>query len=175
LVRKQKTGKMNAAQSPFLARFVPFCRFIYRGDRGERGIQTPIESAAVESLRPESLTWTGLLAQWVRFAQASAALPKGDAEGDRWRASVPAVINLQAVTFALGDLDRLAASERPLALDKAELIIRDSRRQLQELWGDAMTPTLHELCNDADDALRARQMQLQLQESPSPEKNNDDA
>ena len=48
---------------------------------------------------PEALTWTGLLTQWVQFAQATLALPD-EAEGPRWRASTPAIINLQAVTFA---------------------------------------------------------------------------
>ena len=39
-------------------------------------------------LRPSDLTWTALLARWIEFAKASVALPD-DAEGDRWRSSVP--------------------------------------------------------------------------------------
>src|SRR5262245_40321112 len=49
------------------------------------------------------LTWPALLGHWTAFAQNSLALPK-TADGDRWRAAVPAIIGLQALTHALGDL-----------------------------------------------------------------------
>lgn len=107
----------------------------------------------MSSLHPEVLTWTGLLGQWMQFAQASLALPD-DAQGPRWRASVPAVINLQAVTFALADLDRVSASERALALDKAEILIRQSSGQLNEIWsGQSMSAQLSEIAADAQAAL----------------------
>jgi hypothetical protein len=108
-------------------------------------------------LRPEALTWTGLLAQWVRFAQASLALP-AEGDGARWRASVPAIINLQAVTFALADLDRLPAHEHALALDKAEMLINSSVAELDGIWtGGITSPLLIEICDDAKAALRIRQ------------------
>lgn len=108
-------------------------------------------------LNPEALTWTGLLAQWVRFAQASLALPKDQAgDADRWRASVPAVINLQAVTFALADLGRLPADERAVALDKAEMLINDNAQQLERIWREgSRSPALDEICADARAALQA--------------------
>jgi hypothetical protein len=110
----------------------------------------------VDSPVPEALTWTGLLAQWVRFAQASLALPDdADGSGSRWRASVPAIINLQAVTFALADLDRLAADELALALDKAEILISDNERLLAAIWNAGMTPSLREICDDARATLDA--------------------
>src|SRR4029450_11570065 len=93
----------------------------------------------MSSLGPEALTWTGLLSQWIRFAQASLALPD-EAEGPRWRASVPDIINLQAVTFALADLDRRAADERALALDKSDMLISKSAQHLARAWDHAARP-----------------------------------
>lgn len=111
---------------------------------------------------PETdLTWPALLAHWTAFAKASLALPK-NAEGDRWRAAVPAIIGLQAVTFALGDLDRLRAApsdadgERALAIDRAELLIRKHGAELHDLWaGEPLHPELARLIEDARAALAA--------------------
>jgi hypothetical protein len=107
----------------------------------------------MNELHPETLTWTALLAKWMDFARASVALPD-DAEGQRWRDAVPAVINLQAVTFALGDVERLESSDRPHARDKAELLIRENVRRLNEIWrGDTMPASLLETSFDAREAL----------------------
>ncbi|MDY7108979.1 MAG: hypothetical protein SYC29_10125, partial [Planctomycetota bacterium] len=104
-------------------------------------------------LHPETLTWTALLGTWMDYARASVAAPK-DAEGDRWRAAVPAVINLQAVTFALADLARLPVEDRPLARDRAELLIVDNAAKLHELWrGEEMPESLIEISEDARAAL----------------------
>lgn len=101
------------------------------------------------------LTWPGLLAHWTAFAQASVALPK-NAEGDRWRAAVPAIISLQAVTFALGDLDKLSADEdRAVAQDKAQIVMRGAMKQLHELWNaDPLPDELAALGSDASTALK---------------------
>jgi hypothetical protein len=105
------------------------------------------------ALHPEILTWTSLLSQWMRFAQAAVALP-ADAEGDRWRTSVPCVINLQAVTFALSDLARLPLDERALGRDRAELLIEDNAAKLADVWSDAAMPgSLAEIERDARDSL----------------------
>ncbi len=115
-------------------------------------------------LRPEALTWTGLLTQWVNFAQASLAIPV-EADGPRWRASVPAIINLQAVTFALGDLDRLPRDEQALAIDKAELIIKFAKRELSEIWNTGGPgPMIAEIMEDASLALHARQQGIRYSE-----------
>jgi len=107
----------------------------------------------MSSLHPETLTWTALLAKWMDFARASLAAPK-DAEGDRWRAAVPAVINLQAVTFALADLARLPEEERPLGRDRAELLIRENTAKLHDIWrGEPMPDSLLEISADARAAL----------------------
>lgn len=113
--------------------------------------------------RGSDLTWPALLAHWTQFAQSSLALPK-TAEGDRWRAAVPAIIGLQAVTFALGDLDRLAdassggaaGGERALALDKSDMLIRKHAAELHELWrGEPLHAELDSLVSDARAALAA--------------------
>ena len=109
----------------------------------------------MDSLHPEALTWTALLGRWMDFAKASVAMPK-DAEGDRWRACVPAVINLQAVTFALADLGELPVEERPLGRDKAEMIIRDNAGKVREPFrGVEMPDSRAEICADARAALEA--------------------
>ncbi|HMN40832.1 MAG TPA: hypothetical protein PKE29_08285 [Phycisphaerales bacterium] len=102
------------------------------------------------------LTWPALLARWTAFAQSSLALPK-TSDGDRWRSAVPAIINLQAVTFALGDLDTLSLDgERALAIDKADIIIRSSTGQLHALWRpDPLPSEVVGLIQDAGVALEA--------------------
>jgi hypothetical protein len=122
------------------------------------GFAHPTFNDGVSSLRPEALTWTGLLAQWVRFAQASLALPE-ELHGERWRASVPAVINLQAVTFALADLDQIPLDDHALALNKAEIIIRESDEQIRRAWAGAeISPMLREIQRDANLALDVRRL-----------------
>ena len=109
----------------------------------------------MESLHPEALTWTALLARWMDFARASLAMPE-DAEGERWRAAVPAVINLQAVTFALAELAQLSVDERPYGRDRAELLIRENAAKLEEIWrGQSMPPSLLEISADARAVLEA--------------------
>jgi hypothetical protein len=107
----------------------------------------------MDQLHPEALTWTALLGKWMDFAKASLALPD-DAEGDRWRASVTAVINLQAVTFALADLAQLPQGQRPFGRDRAEVMIRDNAGQLEQIWrGEPMPDELLEIGHDAHRAL----------------------
>jgi hypothetical protein len=106
-----------------------------------------------DDLGPTKLTWAALLGRWIEFAKASMALPD-DAEGDRWRESVAAVINLQAVTFALADLAPLPPDECALALDKSRIIIDDNVDRLHAIWSAQKLPvSLVELCQDAQLAL----------------------
>ncbi|MFI4898843.1 MAG: hypothetical protein ACIARR_13595 [Phycisphaerales bacterium JB059] len=79
------------------------------------------------------LTWATLLSKWTEFAQAAVALPR-EGEGGRWRDAVPAIITLQAVTHALGELDELDPAERPVAIDRAEIACRESVARLNALW-----------------------------------------
>lgn len=107
-------------------------------------------------LHPESLTWTALLGRWVDYARASLAIPS-DAAGASWQASVPAVINLQAVTFALSELAELGSDERAFALDKAAVLIRDGAADLARIWGDTPPESLVEVIDDAQIALACAQ------------------
>jgi len=105
---------------------------------------------------PTDLTWPALLAHWTAVAQSSLALPK-TADGDRWRAAIPSIINLQAVTFALADLGRLTQpGEKALAFDKSEIIIRSATGQLHALWrGDTLPEEVVKLIHDSGEALEA--------------------
>ena len=111
----------------------------------------------MQPLHPETLTWTALLGKWIEFAQTSVALPR-DAEGDRWRASVAPIVNLQAVTFALAELGDLPEVDRPLARDKAEMLIMENESTLETIWTASGLPdSLTEITSDARLALAVTQ------------------
>ncbi|MCK4873144.1 MAG: hypothetical protein KAS72_10500 [Phycisphaerales bacterium] len=114
-----------------------------------------------QELNPTRLTWAALLGRWIEFARAAVALPDDD-QGTRWKASVAPIIDLQAVTMALGQLDDLPDDERALGLDKAEILIRRDASVLGEIWRDAPLPAkLTELLDDARQALRQAQSATQ--------------
>ncbi len=94
-------------------------------------------------------TWAALLGAWTDFARSSAAFPKTP-EGDALRDAVPAIIGLQAVTFALRDIDRLHPDERPVSLETAALLIRQYASQLHDIWrGEDLHPEIAALIHDA--------------------------
>lgn len=96
-----------------------------------------------------TLTWPALLAHWMDFARSAVALPQ-TSEGDRWRESVAPIITLSAVTHALRELDSIDDGERPLALDRAEILCRDASARLHELWrGEEMPAELIEIVEDS--------------------------
>ncbi|MCC6425956.1 MAG: hypothetical protein IT435_03960 [Phycisphaerales bacterium] len=100
--------------------------------------------------RDDAITWAALLAKWTEFAQAALALPK-DEQGKRWRAAVPDIIALQAITHALSEIDSLTRpGERALGIDRAQIQIRTHGGNLHRLWGDEpLMPQLAELISDA--------------------------
>lgn len=103
----------------------------------------------------QSLSWAALLGHWTEFAQASLALPT-EGEGGRWRAAVPHVIALQAVTHALGELSRVDPQDRPSALDRATLSNREHATGLHKIWeGVPLPESVAELIADARTALDA--------------------
>ncbi len=105
--------------------------------------------------RPDPLTWTILLGKWVEFAQASLALPH-DAVGRRWKKSIAPIITLQAITFAAAEVGDLPIEERALALDKAEILLREAEADLARLWsGDARPKSIVEITTDARIAVTA--------------------
>ncbi len=66
------------------------------------------------------------------------------------------VITLQAVSFALRQLDDLPEDERALGLDRAEILIRRESGTLNSAWrGEPMPELLLDLVADAASALRA--------------------
>lgn len=103
-------------------------------------------------LRPRQLTWAALLGRWVEFARSALALPE-DTVGTAMRESVPDIIMLQAVWFALKDMDGLTTTEHALGLDRAEVLIDKHADALNRRWaGDGSTPMppqLQELIDDA--------------------------
>jgi hypothetical protein len=106
-------------------------------------------------LNPALLSWSALLSQCVQLAQAAVGLPGDDAAGRAWRASVPHVIRLQAVWFALQRQDELQMSERPLARDRAAVIHGEADAALREIWKTAETPEgIISLLHDVGDLLR---------------------
>ena len=109
-----------------------------------------------ESGSNDELTWASLLGQWAAFAQASKGLPK-DAAGERWRAAVAPIIELQAVTFALGDIDKLRIpGERAVGVDTAQILVRKDAAALHELWrGEELPKEVVLLIDDAQRALEA--------------------
>ena len=124
---------------------------------------TPPEPAEFEPLHPERLTWAVMLGRWVEFAKAAVALPgdemggvEGGKEGGRWRAAVPDVVGLQAVWFALGQMDELTEDERALGLDRAGVLIERHAGALRARWGGGKLPeALAELIDEAEAALAA--------------------
>jgi len=102
---------------------------------------------------PHKLTWAALLGRWIDFARSAVALPD-DAEGRAWKAAVPDIIGLQAVTMALGEADELDADERALGLDRARVLIDRHVTNLTHLFGEALHPKLEEMIDDARAALR---------------------
>lgn len=105
------------------------------------------------------LTWSALLAVWSDFARSAGALPKtGDA--GLLRRSVPGIIGLQSVTFALQHLDEIPAEEYCSGQDRASLTIRTLESELRSIWqNEAMPTALLGLITDATEALaRTRTM-----------------
>lgn len=98
---------------------------------------------------PAALTWTTLLAGWTEFAQSAVALPD-TGDGARWRQSVAPAIALHAVAMALRELIKIDPEERPLAMDRAEMTIREQAAILNQAWhGEPMPESLTELIDDA--------------------------
>ena len=98
---------------------------------------------------PDPTTWATLLGGWVQFAQRAVALPD-DAQGQRWKDSVAPAIGLHALAMALGEIYKLDQSERALAMDRAELGIKQHASELSKIWNaEPMPESIVELLDDA--------------------------
>lgn len=94
-------------------------------------------------------SWTTLLAGWTDFARSASALPE-EGGGGRWKRSVAPAIALHAVSMALAELITIDPEERPLAMDRAEMTIREHAAALNEVWrAEPMPESLTELIDDA--------------------------
>ena len=97
----------------------------------------------------DTATWATLLAGWTEFARSAVALPD-DAEGSRWKDSVAPAIALHATSMALPELIKIDPEERPLAMDRAEMLIREQSAAINQAWhAEPMPESLAELISDA--------------------------
>jgi hypothetical protein len=84
-------------------------------------------------------TWALMLGKWTAVARASVALPDTP-HGRRWKAAIPSVIMLQAVTMSLIEArqllaeGRLAIADAQVCRDKAAVLIEQHRTILRQLW-----------------------------------------
>ena len=102
-----------------------------------------------DDYNPDALTWAAMLGRWVDFARSSVALPD-DAAGRKLKASVPDLIQLQAVWFALQHLGDLPASEQALGRDRAGVLIERHAAALHERFANEGLPAgMVELIDDA--------------------------
>ncbi|MCA9288664.1 MAG: hypothetical protein KDA05_08770 [Phycisphaerales bacterium] len=102
-------------------------------------------------------TWAALLAHFTGIAQRAVALPRTE-DGERLRASVPHVIGLQAVAFALAEVDGLPADERAAGLDRAEVAIKEHASAVHAAYRGVEMPGMLRRCvEDARRALREAQ------------------
>ncbi len=95
--------------------------------------------ADVEPLEPDRLTWAVLLAQWTDFARSAVALPEVGAPG-LVRQSVTDIITLQAVWFALRQMDELSDAERAMGLDRAGVLIHRHAAAIRARFADQPIP-----------------------------------
>lgn len=101
-------------------------------------------------------TWAALLGHWTALVKAGEGLvlaAPDDPDSSRWRDSIPEVVTLQSVTFALGDLARLPEVDRPLARDRADLAVTAAAAALDRCWHGVEMPT--SILEIAADARRA--------------------
>ena len=103
-------------------------------------------------LHPDSLSWAALLGRWLDLAAASTALTDAQ-HGPQWRGSISSLVTLQAIVFALGEFDRLDEDERPVALDRSEVLVAEARDQLLDLWPEGLPDSLAEAISDAEEVL----------------------
>ncbi len=102
----------------------------------------------------DQLTWAVLLGRWVDFARGAVALPD-EGESGRVKASVADAIMLQAVWFALGQVDELPGDQRALGLDRAAVLIEKHETALRDRWRDEPLPAaMEELLAEAREAFR---------------------
>ncbi|MEM9345916.1 MAG: hypothetical protein AAGB26_04780 [Planctomycetota bacterium] len=105
-----------------------------------------------EPLGADRLTWAVLLARWTDFARSAVALTE-DGEPGLIRQSVTDIITLQAVWFALKQMDELSEAERALGIDRAGVLIQRHRDAIQARFNCQHLPEdLQSLLDDVEEA-----------------------
>ncbi|MGD9688152.1 MAG: hypothetical protein AB7K52_05755 [Phycisphaerales bacterium] len=94
-----------------------------------------------------AIEWPIVLARWTDFARATSRLPSTGPEA-RWRASVPAIIGLQAIVFALREARGWAEPDRRWARAVASATIERHATELARLWSP-MPELMREIVDDA--------------------------
>lgn len=99
------------------------------------------------------MTWAALLARWTDLVHAGEGwrrLHPEDSDAERWRSSIPEIIALQSITFALAELERIPVADRSIARDRADLGVGHAAQRLDEIWrGIEMPEGLLEIAEDA--------------------------
>lgn len=109
----------------------------------------PSSDPHASSSLPAPITWVTLLAGWTEFAQSAVSLPD-TADAARWKQSIAPAIALHATAMALAELTRIDPEERPLAMDRAELTVREQAAALNTAWrSEPMPESLTTLIDDA--------------------------
>lgn len=107
-----------------------------------------------EPLEADRLTWAVLLARWTDFARGAVALPE-QGEPGLIRRSVTDIITLQAVWFALRQMDELGEAERALGLDRAGVLIQRHAAAIHARFDDQPLPEdLQSLLDDVAGAYK---------------------
>jgi len=97
--------------------------------------------------------WTALLAHAMQLAKASRAWA-GSAEGERMRGSVAGLVQLHAVTIAMGQLGEVAPHHRSYARDQADVLLQRACESLREAWrGEPMPAVVLQAMSDARHAI----------------------
>jgi hypothetical protein len=108
----------------------------------------PMENAG------RSMAWAAMVGRWTELAAASGSWPmEGDA--GRARASVPWLIQLQAVTHALRELATVPPCERPWCRDHARATIESAVERLVGVWGDEAPNEIADIVDEARLAVEA--------------------
>ena len=99
------------------------------------------------------MTWAGLLGRWVEFAQSAVALPD-DQQSGRWKRAVSDLIGLSALSMALEEADQLPEAERALAVDRAGVLLKRHKRNLNEIFGlESLHPQIRQWIDQAEQSL----------------------
>jgi hypothetical protein len=131
----------------------------------------------LQPLDAHKLTWAVLLGKWVEFARSAVALPN-DEQGNKLRQSVPDLIMLQAVWFALQHMNELSTDQQALGVDRAGVLIDHHVQSLTQRWSpDALPDQIQQLIDDAKKVyLEIVHKQAQnLPQTPNNPKNTQDS